>query len=288
MQKCAFRLDDITPDMNWDHFEAIKKIFEKYHIFPLLGVVPDNRDNHLRVGEAKTDFWQRMKSLQQEGFTIAQHGYCHVYETEEKGLLGINPFSEFAGLPYDVQYEKLKKGKAILEEQGILTDIFMAPGHTYDKNTLKALKNNGFHFVTDGYSKVPYRMDGLTFLPSRMSGPGKIKGTDTICLHLNGMNEEQFRQLDSFMEQNRRQLCSYSELLNSTTAGNRTIPVMLDERIHLLQYHIRNQVAGSAALQRYLQKTDANSKWIKLCKRIFMFPLLFYCFLPRRKERQKS
>ena len=48
---------------------------------------------------------------------------------------------------------------------GIQADIFMAPGHTYDKNTLKVLKECGFTHVTDGFWKTPYLRQGLTFLP---------------------------------------------------------------------------------------------------------------------------
>ncbi|WP_419041292.1 DUF2334 domain-containing protein, partial [Eisenbergiella tayi] len=38
--KIAIRMDDITPDMNWDNFLALKALFDKYHICPLIGVVP--------------------------------------------------------------------------------------------------------------------------------------------------------------------------------------------------------------------------------------------------------
>lgn len=286
MQKCAFRLDDITPDMNWNNFEAIKQLFFKYDITPLLGIVPDNKDVSLRVDKPKEDFWQRMRELQKSGWSIAQHGYCHIYETEKTGLLGLNPFSEFAGLPYEVQYEKLKKGKEILEENRIYTDIFMAPGHTYDKNTIQALGQNGFRFVTDGYSQSPYRMQGLTFIPCKMSGPGSIKGTETICLHLNSMREEQIQQLDKFIEQNRKLLCSYSALLQCSTVRNRTIMVILEEKKNLMLHQLKNHVAASTALQKYLQKTDANSKVAKLCKRILGFPMIPYYLLASGKGRK--
>ena len=276
MQKCAFRLDDITPDMNWDNFEALKKVFDKYHIAPLLGVVPDNQDAHLHVGASREDFWELMQNLQQTGWSILQHGYRHVYETKEAGVLGIHPFSEFAGLPYEVQYEKIKKGKDILSGHGLCTDIFMAPGHTYDQNTLKALKENGFYFVTDGYSEVAYCWNGLTFIPSRMPGPGKIKGIDTICLHLNGMSQSQIRQLDEFIGQNQKVLCSYSELMELQPVQSRNLCIALQEKKNLWIRQLKNCAANSKALQKYLQKSNAGSKWIKLCKRIVMLPLVLY------------
>ena len=283
MQKCAFRLDDITPDLNWDNFEALKEIFDKYHITPLLGVVPDNRDAHLQVGTYREDFWGYMQALQHAGWSISQHGYCHVYETEKAGLLGINPFSEFAGLSYETQYEKVRKGKAILQKHNLDTDIFMAPGHTYDVNTLKALVENGFRFVTDGYSEKLYRMQGLTFIPSRMPGPGKIKGIDTICLHLNGMSKAQIIQLDKFMEQNQQVLCSYSELLKIQPVSDRGVGIALCEKKNLLLRQLKNSVAKSQAMQKYLQKSNASNKWKKLWKRMIMLPLIPYYLCNQRK-----
>lgn len=279
MQRCAFRLDDITPDMNWDNFEALKQLFNKYHIAPLLGIVPDSKDPHLCVSTPREDFWDIMHSLKQEGWSISQHGYCHVYETEDAGLLGINPFSEFAGLPYEEQYDKLKKGKEILKKHNLDTDIFMAPGHTYDKNTLKALVQNGFQFVTDGYSEKPYKMMGLTFIPSRMSGPGRIKGVDTVCLHLNGMSAEQIRQLDKFIEQNQDKVCNFSELLASNFSQRRTISIVLQEWKNLCVRRIKKIMANSKSIQKYLQKSNADSKIVKLCKRIIMCPIIFYYML---------
>lgn len=279
MQRCAFRLDDITPDMNWDNFEALKQLFNKYHIAPLLGVVPDSKDPHLCVSTPREDFWDIMHSLKQEGWSISQHGYCHVYETEDAGLLGINPFSEFAGLPYEEQYDKLKKGKEILKTHNLDTDIFMAPGHTYDKNTLKALVQNGFQFVTDGYSEKPYKKMGLTFIPSRMSGPGKIKGVDTVCLHLNGMSAEQIRQLDKFMEQNQDKVCNFSDLLVLNPEKNRNFITFCQEKRNLYVRQIKKTVAENSALTMYLQKTTSESKGKKICKRIVMAPMLIVYFI---------
>ena len=40
--KIAFRMDDITPDMDWKSFEAFEQLFEHYGCYPLLGIVPDD------------------------------------------------------------------------------------------------------------------------------------------------------------------------------------------------------------------------------------------------------
>ena len=49
MIKMAVRLDDITPDMDWERFLACKEILDRHGIRPLIGVVPDNRDDLLKV-----------------------------------------------------------------------------------------------------------------------------------------------------------------------------------------------------------------------------------------------
>ena len=62
---CLFRLDDITPDMDWNKFYRVKAIFDKYKVKPLVGVVPDNGDPGLRRGEYHKDFWEYIASLEQ-------------------------------------------------------------------------------------------------------------------------------------------------------------------------------------------------------------------------------
>ena len=47
--KIAVRLDDITPDMDWERFYRFKALLDKYQIRPLIGVVPDNRDENLKA-----------------------------------------------------------------------------------------------------------------------------------------------------------------------------------------------------------------------------------------------
>ena len=142
--KIAIRLDDITPDMDWGRFLAFKEILDGCGIKPLIGVVPDNRDENLHRAKAAGDFWEYIKELQENGWCVALHGYKHIYTTKKGGLFPLNRFSEFAGVPFDRQKEMLFEAAEIFEKNGIRTDIFMAPAHSYDRNTLKALKDLGY------------------------------------------------------------------------------------------------------------------------------------------------
>ena len=83
--KIAIRMDDITPDMDWVKFEKFKAILDKHGVKPLIGVVPDNKDVKLKKNEPRKDFWEYIKSLQNDGWIVAMHGFNHVYTTKESG-----------------------------------------------------------------------------------------------------------------------------------------------------------------------------------------------------------
>jgi predicted deacetylase len=174
MSMIAFRMDDICPGMDRRKFERFQRLFSAFDVRPLIGIVPENRDPSLVVDEPQPDFWERMRTLKARGWTISQHGYEHRYVTKDGGLLGINRASEFASLPYAEQLGKLRAGKVILKQQGLDTDIFMAPSHSYDIRTLDALLEAGFTTVTDGYAPFIYRWRSLKFIPCQLGRPKKI------------------------------------------------------------------------------------------------------------------
>lgn len=214
--KIAIRMDDITPDMDWKRFLEMKALLDEYGIKPLLGVVPDNQDPKLHKSEVKDDFWGYLVQLQKEGYILAMHGFQHVYTTKKAGLFPLNHNSEFAGLCYEQQKDMLKKGTEILRSHGITTDIFMAPSHSYDKNTLRALKELGYQKITDGFGTKPYNRYGLTFYPiSFILGHSlkKKSGYTTMVVHTNMLSENDFiRYCQIFCEQ-RENLISFDEYI---------------------------------------------------------------------------
>lgn len=222
----VFRMDDITPDMNWHEFYRYKTMFDYYNIKPLLGVVPDNLDKSLSINKANPFFWSEIRDLINNGWSVAQHGFQHLYVTTSGGILGINKRSEFSSLPYEIQYQKIKMGKMILLENEIQTDIFMPPAHSYDSTTLRVLKDLGFNYVTDGYSVLPYNYYGLRFIPCQMAIPRRIPfGLYTICIHSNTANMRIFDSIYSFIKKNRALVYNFSDALIYPTGKiiNRTI-----------------------------------------------------------------
>ncbi len=274
--QCMIRLDDITPDMDWEKFNRAEQIFDRYGICPLLGIVPDNRDSKLHYQERNEDFLQRIKICLDKGWSVAQHGTYHVYETKDSGLLGLNNNSEYAGLPYEVQFKKLKTGRDILQTNDIRTNIFMAPGHTYDADTIKALKECGFEVVTDGLYSKPYRDQGLLFVPCRMTGNYKIKGIDTVCLHTNLMNDEDFRELEEFCKKNKEKIVPFYPEEFEVTKVKRNIYIRLYEKLMLQKRRIKNRVAHSKRLIWYMEWTNHKNSKIKWIKRILCIPVLLF------------
>lgn len=214
--KTAIRLDDITPDMNYEQFNKVKDILDENGIKPLIGVVPYCKDESLHCETAREDFAQFVQGLADNGWKIALHGYNHLYTTREKGIFPINNFSEYAGVDYDKQNVMIKEGLAMLRDWGLEPIAFMAPGHTFDRNTLKALKANNITKLTDGFGNRPYIRDGVTFYPiskKRSECTSDIDGYSTYVLHTNTMSEEGIINFRKLITENREHFIDYVEYL---------------------------------------------------------------------------
>lgn len=201
-----FRLDDITPTMDWGRFRALITLFRNHNVKPLLGIVPDNRDPALDREPANPTFWEEMRSLQeQDAVDFAQHGYQHIVSLRPGSALlgpevGIKEMSEFAGDPLDHQRTRIEDGRSILADNGINTTTWMAPNHSFDTNTLQALRDCNFTAVTDGISLFPFEDHGLIFVPQQTWRPRWMPcGVQTICLHTNDISPHDVKRLRLFL-----------------------------------------------------------------------------------------
>lgn len=220
--KIAVRLDDITPDMDWERFLKFKALLDQYQVKPLIGVIPDNRDENImkerkeQEAGAPENFWEYVKGLENEGWVIAMHGFRHMYSTKKGGLFPLNSFSEFAGVSYAEQKEMLSEGRRILREKGIQTDIFMAPAHSYDRNTLKALKETGFTALTDGFGDRPYLWKGIKFYPISFQlsrSFEKKDGYSTMVVHTGTVSHQDLKQYQGYFEKESVQWIPYGEYM---------------------------------------------------------------------------
>ncbi len=226
MRKIVIRIDDICPEMNWAAFERFERLLDVYSIKPLIGVIPFNHDKQLMAREElrNPDFkdeklyaeWLQKKKA--EGWSIALHGCYHVYTSKIGGIFPLNGFSEFAGVNYKRQKKMISRGKEKLKELGVHSDIFMAPGHAYDEDTLKALRSCGFKYVTDGYGEGPYMYKGLKFLPIAMLRSFEMKapiGITTFVVHTWEMKDSDFDEYEKLFEENRDRFVDYERMISA-------------------------------------------------------------------------
>lgn len=213
--KYLIRIDDVTPKMNLDNFNLLRNSLISLGIKPIIGVVPDNKDETLNVGDEDINFWNTMRELKGLGWTIAQHGYRHEYKSLDSGILGINKFSEFSGLSFQEQLSKIQSGKKILTELGLWEPIFMAPGHSFDNNTLAALKECNFKYITDGFGFYPWQEDELIFIPQIFSSFNNFGfGIYTVCLHLNQLSEEQILLIIKKIKENESNFICFEDAIS--------------------------------------------------------------------------
>jgi predicted deacetylase len=210
----VIRFDDVVPKMAWTKFAPFERLSDEFGLPFLLGVVPDCRDPSLMVEQERADFWAWLRQKKASGHTIAQHGDTHLYTTEARGVLGIGRKSEFAGLSYEAQVEKLAHGKAILEREGVWQGVFMAPSHSFDALTINALKALGFTAITDGYGFYAYDLEGLMAVPQLLSRPlGLGIGVETVCLHVNTLSDEAIRRMVDFLRAHREDIISFNDAM---------------------------------------------------------------------------
>lgn len=202
--KYIMRLDDACEKRDVQKWNRIEEILDKYKIKPLVGVIPHCEDEQMSHYETDNDFWQRVETWRRKNWTIAMHGYNHVYSTECGGINPVNKRSEFAGVCIAEQGEKIKSGVEIMREHGIDPQIFFAPSHTFDENTLTALReNSNIRIISDTIATKPYVYKGFTFVPQQSGRVRKLNfNTVTFCYHPNMMKEKDFEELEVFLKEN--------------------------------------------------------------------------------------
>jgi len=214
MPKYIIRLDDACPTMDHKMWGAYLQLLDQYNVKPVIAVIPDNKNPKLDVDAPNPNFWLEVKQWRAKGYCIAMHGYDHVYISKDGGLLKINNRSEFAGVPYEEQKIKLEKAQAIFEHNGIKPDVFVAPAHTFDRNTLRALKAvTSVKTISDGYAVNAYTSMGFNWIPQQLWRPKKRAfGVWTICYHPNTSNEKEMTTLKNFLDEHSKLVVTPADL----------------------------------------------------------------------------
>jgi len=169
----VFRYDDYSTLSQTDLETKLIDLFQKYKVSCTFGIIP-----YVASDDVHSPCLQEVIPLSEEKVYIvktamgagivepALHGYSHqtIRDCKKGGC------TEFSGLSYEKQMEKIKKGKEFLEEKlDTKISIFIPPWNSYDTNTLYCLEKLGFNCISAGLHGVQDENLHLKFLPATVS-----------------------------------------------------------------------------------------------------------------------
>ncbi|HUT04559.1 MAG TPA: DUF2334 domain-containing protein [bacterium] len=173
----VFRYDDYSTVSKTDTEVRIIEVFKKYSISCTFGVVPymvarDRTDagpqGLVPLSPSKAEILKN--AIESGAVEVALHGYSHQ-------SIGLGPGnSEFRGLKYEEQLERIKDGRRLLQNMvGMQVALFIPPWNTYDLDTLKALEELGLRCIcaSNKYG-VGACSSRLRFLP-KTCGPHQLR-----------------------------------------------------------------------------------------------------------------
>lgn len=235
------RFDDICSTMNWGLWAEIEAILVQQGLKPILAVVPDNCDPGLQVDAPAADFWDRVRAWQDRGWTIALHGFQHRYVSRNAGMVAIRRKSEFAGLPAAEQRDKLRRGIEIFGRERITSQVWIAPGNTFDATTVTLLPHFGLRVISAGYFQFPYvSPDGMTWVPQQMYyfRPAPA-GVWTVCYHHNQWDPSRLGKFREEVDRYRENIVSLEAVLDRNTGRQCRWSAWLCTRPRISQFLIR-------------------------------------------------
>ena len=215
MKKYLIRLDDACPTMDSVRWLKMEYLLDKYGVRPMVGIIPANADPKQMIDKEDGLFWEKALAWRNKGWAIALHGFDHCYISSDSGINPLWNRSEFAGVSLEQQKQKISDGVAILKKHGLNPKYFFAPSHTFDENTLQALREcSDIRIISDTIATRPYRRGEFVFIP-QIGGhcvDMPLSGVYTFCFHPNTMTDANFDALESFIKPHNSDFCGFDEL----------------------------------------------------------------------------
>jgi predicted deacetylase len=220
--------------MDMEAWTDIEAVLLETGARPILAVVPDCQDRNLMIDPPDPHFWDKVRTWQARGWAIGLHGFQHAYVNDNAGVVGLTAASEFAGLPYQVQHDKLRQGLEIFAREGVHPDVFVAPAHSFDQTTVQVLKDLGIQAISDGMGLGPYTdLLGTTWVPQQFAVMRHMPfGVWTFCYHLNYEPPEAIAALKANLRRHQGSLISLQEAL---ALGRNRKKTVLDRLVGFLR-----------------------------------------------------
>jgi len=141
-----FRSDDIAPWTDLEVLRAVNNLFIKHDVPVTQAVVPHDKHENESL-DTEHDVCHYLTELNEEHgelFENSLHGFDHGRETDFYGV------SEFGGLPYEEQKQRLTDGYESLDDCIEMAKTFAPPFNTYDQKTVDVLVEEEFKLVSGG------------------------------------------------------------------------------------------------------------------------------------------
>lgn len=211
------RLDDASEHWNRENWHRMHDLLIKYDVKPIVAIIPHNEDESLLRYPVDATYIDTIQKWVTEGWTPALHGYNHVYISQSGGINPVNSRSEFAGVSLDAQREKIRNGIGAIREtfgEKISPEIFVAPSHTFDENTLEALRlESDIRIISDTIANDVYYLNGFYFIPQQSGRVRRLwMKLVTFCYHPNNMTELGFKELEIFLEKHASEFVAFHQL----------------------------------------------------------------------------
>jgi predicted nucleic acid-binding Zn ribbon protein len=181
------------------------------------------------------------------------HGWQHQFVTKDPGMLKVNQYSEFAGLPRAEQERKLRAGSAIFNREGIESDVWIAPAHSFDAITIELLLELGFRYISDGFHLLPH-IDkvGMMWIPQQLWGfRWRPFGVWTICFHITTWTAADIAAFKENTKRYRTAISSFDEVVQRF--GNRRGTVLDDPAAHIY----RSMTKSASQLKRQANRVSS-------------------------------
>jgi len=227
--------------MNQERWAIVERLLNKYNIKPIVAVVPNNRDPFLIRSKPDPNFWERVRQWQSMGWHIAMHGYSHEALTANKGLVPLHNKSEFAGVSESEQRQRIRSSFELFRNNGVEPKIWVAPFHTFDSVTLRALSiETKIRVISDGVTKWPFSEMGMFWIPQQLWGPVKKgSGVWTICLHPNDTHATLLESLEQLILNNKKSFdWSMGELLSDFASRRRSLSDLIQQETHICKRNL--------------------------------------------------
>lgn len=240
-----FRIDDLCPTLHGDRWQRLRAMLHRFHVQPILAIVPENRDPELQVSPPAAHFWPQMREMARQGATIAMHGWQHLCLRQAHSLIPLHPSGEFAGVPLADQEKAIADGLRVLRGHGLAPRLFVAPRHSIDRSTLSALRAQGIEYLSDGFARRPFLRGGIVWIPQQLWAPTpQQSGLWTICLHPNSMRPSEFGILENFLAAHAAECTSFERVLSEYACPPLNWREQAQEAADLYRVILRNKFAA--------------------------------------------